>query len=87
MRVGIGYDIHALVEGKPFILGGVRVAHLKGLSGHSDGDVLYHAIVDALSDPGRLERLGTKCQEHVLRTYTWERAVDRMLDVIDGPSN
>ncbi len=48
MRVGIGYDIHALVKGRPFLLGGVRVTHSKGPAGHSDGDVLYHAIVDAL---------------------------------------
>lgn len=48
MRVGIGYDIHALVKGRPLILGGVRISHPKGLSGHSDGDVLIHAIVDAL---------------------------------------
>ena len=48
MKVGIGYDIHALVKGRPLVLGGVRISHPKGLSGHSDGDVLYHAIVDAL---------------------------------------
>ena len=48
MRIGIGYDIHALVSGRPFILGGIRIPHSKGLSGHSDGDVLFHAIVDAL---------------------------------------
>ena len=48
MRVGIGYDIHALVKGRPLVLGGVRISHPKGLSGHSDGDVIYHAIVDAL---------------------------------------
>ena len=48
MRIGIGYDIHALVKGRPLILGGVRISHPKGLSGHSDGDVVYHAVVDAL---------------------------------------
>lgn len=47
-RIGIGYDIHALEKGRPLILGGVRIPHSKGLSGHSDGDVLFHAIVDAL---------------------------------------
>ena len=45
---GIGYDVHALVEGRPLILGGVEIPHAKGLDGHSDADVLIHAIADAL---------------------------------------
>ena len=48
MRVGIGYDIHRLVEGRPLILGGVQCEHERGLAGHSDADVLTHAIIDAL---------------------------------------
>ena len=48
MRVGMGIDVHALVEGRPLILGGVTVPHPRGLSGHSDGDALTHAVVDAL---------------------------------------
>ena len=48
MRVGIGYDIHRLVKGRPLILGGVSIAYEKGLLGHSDADVLVHAICDAL---------------------------------------
>ena len=47
-RAGFGYDIHRLVEGRPLILGGVKIEHTKGLLGHSDGDVLLHAICDAL---------------------------------------
>ena len=47
MRIGIGYDIHALRKGRKLILGGVTIPHTKGLLGHSDGDVLLHAIVDA----------------------------------------
>jgi 2-C-methyl-D-erythritol 2,4-cyclodiphosphate synthase len=47
-RIGVGYDIHPLVEGRPLILGGVRVEHDKGLAGHSDADVLIHALCDAL---------------------------------------
>ena len=47
MRTGIGYDIHALKKGRKLILGGVVIPHSKGLLGHSDGDVLLHAIVDA----------------------------------------
>ncbi len=48
MRVGIGYDVHKLVEGRKLILGGVEIPFEKGLLGHSDGDVLLHAICDAL---------------------------------------
>ena len=48
MRVGIGYDIHRLVKGRPLILGGVSIDYEKGLMGHSDADVLVHAICDAL---------------------------------------
>ena len=48
MRVGFGYDVHPLVENRPLILGGVRIPYLYGLQGHSDADVLVHAISDAL---------------------------------------
>jgi 2-C-methyl-D-erythritol 2,4-cyclodiphosphate synthase len=47
-HVGIGYDVHRLVEGRKLILGGVEIAHPKGLDGHSDADVLMHAICDAI---------------------------------------
>jgi 2-C-methyl-D-erythritol 2,4-cyclodiphosphate synthase len=47
-RVGIGFDAHRLVEGRPLLLGGVRLDHPKGLLGHSDGDALLHAVTDAL---------------------------------------
>ena len=58
MRVGIGYDIHRLVEGRPLILGGVPVAYKKGLLGHSDADVLVHAICDALLGAAALGDIG-----------------------------
>jgi 2-C-methyl-D-erythritol 2,4-cyclodiphosphate synthase len=48
VHVGIGYDVHALVEGRKLILGGVDIAHTKGLDGHSDADVLMHAICDGI---------------------------------------
>jgi 2-C-methyl-D-erythritol 2,4-cyclodiphosphate synthase len=48
MRIGIGYDVHRLTEGRPLVLGGVRIEHDRGLDGHSDADVLVHAIIDAL---------------------------------------
>ncbi len=48
MKVGIGYDVHPLVPGRKLILGGIEVPHAKGLDGHSDADVLTHAVCDAL---------------------------------------
>ncbi len=48
VHVGIGYDVHALVQGRKLILGGVEIPHPKGLEGHSDADVLLHAICDAI---------------------------------------
>ncbi|MGL4393444.1 MAG: 2-C-methyl-D-erythritol 2,4-cyclodiphosphate synthase [Fusobacteriaceae bacterium] len=47
-RIGNGYDVHKLVEGRDLILGGIKIPHLKGVLGHSDGDVLIHAIMDAM---------------------------------------
>jgi len=48
MRIGIGYDVHKLTEARDLILGGIKIPHEKGLLGHSDADVLTHAIVDAI---------------------------------------
>ena len=48
MRIGQGYDLHKLVEGRDLILGGVKISHTAGLLGHSDADVLTHAIIDAI---------------------------------------
>ena len=48
MRIGIGYDVHRLVEGRDLIMGGVKIPHEKGLLGHSDADVLTHALMDAI---------------------------------------
>lgn len=58
MRIGIGYDIHRLVNGRPLILGGVRIDSECGLEGHSDADVLLHAISDALLGALALGDLG-----------------------------
>lgn len=58
MRIGFGYDIHRLVSGKKLILGGVKIPFEKGLSGHSDADVLLHAISDALLGAMGLGDLG-----------------------------
>ena len=58
MRVGIGHDTHQLVEGRPLILGGVRIAHPRGLIGHSDADVVLHALTDALLGAAGLGDIG-----------------------------
>lgn len=58
MRIGTGYDVHKLVEGRELILGGVKVPHDKGLLGHSDADVLVHAIMDALLGAAALGDIG-----------------------------
>lgn len=58
-RVGIGYDAHRLVEGRPLIIGGVKIEHTRGLAGHSDADVLIHAIIDALLGAAGLGDIGT----------------------------
>jgi 2-C-methyl-D-erythritol 2,4-cyclodiphosphate synthase len=57
-RVGTGFDAHALEEGVPLVLGGVRIDHPSGLAGHSDGDVLAHALTDALLGAAGLEDIG-----------------------------
>lgn len=58
MRVGMGYDVHKLVEGRKLILGGVEIEHTLGLLGHSDADVLLHAIMDALLGAAALGDIG-----------------------------
>lgn len=58
MRVGMGYDVHKLVEGRKLILGGVEIAYEKGLLGHSDADVLIHAVMDALLGAAALGDIG-----------------------------
>jgi len=59
VRVGEGWDIHALVEGRKLILGGIEIAYAKGLLGHSDADALLHAITDALLGGAGLGDIGT----------------------------
>jgi 2-C-methyl-D-erythritol 2,4-cyclodiphosphate synthase len=58
-RIGFGYDVHRLEEGIPFWLGGIKLAHHKGSAGHSDADVLLHAICDAMLGAAALGDLGT----------------------------
>lgn len=58
MRVGFGYDVHAFADGRPLILGGVEIPHPRGLLGHSDADVLLHAICDAMLGAAALGDIG-----------------------------
>ena len=58
MRIGHGYDVHRLVEGRPLILGGVKIEYALGLLGHSDADVLLHAVMDALLGAAALRDIG-----------------------------
>lgn len=59
MRIGIGYDVHRLVENRPLILGGITIEYHLGLLGHSDADVLTHAIIDALLGAANLGDIGS----------------------------
>jgi 2-C-methyl-D-erythritol 2,4-cyclodiphosphate synthase len=59
MSVGIGYDSHRFVEGRRLVLGGVEIEHSRGLSGHSDADVLAHAVIDALLGAAGMGDIGT----------------------------
>lgn len=67
IRVGIGYDVHRLVEGRQLILGGVEIPFEKGLLGHSDADVLLHAITDALFGAAALGDIGSHFPDTDLR--------------------
>ena len=58
-RVGLGYDLHRLVEGRPLLLGGIQLPFEKGEDGHSDGDVLFHAITDAVLGASGLGDIGS----------------------------
>ena len=58
MRIGMGYDVHRLVEGRKLIMGGVEIPYAKGLLGHSDADVLLHAVMDALLGAAALGDIG-----------------------------
>jgi 2-C-methyl-D-erythritol 2,4-cyclodiphosphate synthase len=59
VRIGIGYDVHPLVAGRPLVLGGVTIPHPKGLMGHSDADALSHALTDALLGALGLQDMGS----------------------------
>ena len=59
MRVGLGYDVHRLEEGRPCVLGGIELPHPTGPAGHSDGDAVLHALTDAVTGAAGLDDIGT----------------------------
>ena len=75
VTTGIGWDSHRLVEGRPLILGGVRIEHDRGLAGHSDADVLTHAVIDALLGAAGLGDIG----EHFPDTDDAYRGADSLV--------
>ncbi len=75
IRVGFGYDVHKLVEGRPLVLGGVTIPHVTGLAGHSDADVLLHAVCDAMLGAAALGDIG----KHFPETDEAFRDVDSRL--------
>lgn len=75
LRIGNGYDVHRLVEGRKLILGGVEIPHTKGVLGHSDGDVLIHAIIDGILGALALGDIG----QHFPDTDIKYEGIDSML--------
>lgn len=65
MRIGTGYDVHRLVENRKLIIGGVNIPYERGLLGHSDADVLLHAISDALLGAAALGDIGKRSEERL----------------------
>jgi 2-C-methyl-D-erythritol 2,4-cyclodiphosphate synthase len=76
MRIGNGFDVHALVSGRALILGGVTIAHPRGLAGHSDADVLLHALADAILGALALGDIGRHFPDSDAR---WKNADSRVL--------
>ncbi len=64
MRIGFGYDVHPFVSGRPLVIGGVSIPFDRGLAGHSDADVLVHAIMDALLGAAGLRDIGHRFPDH-----------------------
>ncbi len=85
-RVGLGYDIHKLTTGRDLIIGGVKITHEKGLLGHSDADVLIHAIIDAmlgalaLSDIGTLFPDNDKKYKDIDSTILLQKVYDKIIE-------
>lgn len=96
-RTGLGYDIHTLKEGRDLIIGGVKITHEKGLMGHSDADVLIHAIIDALLGALAMNDIGTlfpdtdkkykNADSTVLLKHVYEKILERGYTIVNLDSN
>jgi 2-C-methyl-D-erythritol 2,4-cyclodiphosphate synthase len=83
LRVGIGVDAHALEEGVPLVLGGVPLEHPRGLAGHSDGDVIAHALIDAILGAANLGDIGSRFPSGDER-YRGASSLDLLRDAYRG---
>ncbi len=93
MRIGIGYDIHRLITGRPLILGGVEIPYDRGLDGHSDADVLLHALCDAILGAAAMGDIGQHFSDTdpiyknissvVLLSKTWEMVRKQYPDILN----
>ena len=96
-RIGVGYDIHKLIEGRDLIIGGVKITHEKGLLGHSDADVLIHALIDAMLGALALDDIGTlfpdtdprykDIDSTVLLKHVYELIQDKGYGIVNIDSN
>ena len=96
-RTGLGYDIHTLKEGRDLIIGGVKITHEKGLMGHSDADVLVHAIIDALLGALAMSDIGTlfpdtdnkykNADSTVLLKHVYEKILEKNYKIVNLDSN
>lgn len=84
MRVGFGYDVHRLVEGRPLWLGGIRIDFDRGLNGHSDADVLIHALCDALLGAANLRDIGWQFPDTAAETLNIDSKIllDRTMQLL-----
>jgi len=83
-KIGIGYDVHSLEIGKPFILGGIKLNHSKGSVGHSDADVLIHAICDAILGALNLRDIGFHFpdneKKYIGSVENWDKAEQAIIN-------
>lgn len=96
-RIGLGYDIHTLQEGRELIIGGVKITHEKGLMGHSDADVLIHAIIDAMLGALALSDIGTlfpdtdnkykDADSTILLKHVYEKILEKGYGIVNIDSN
>ena len=86
MRIGEGYDVHPLATGRDLVLGGVKISFEKGLDGHSDADVLVHAICDALLGAAALGDIGTHfpSSDHSYRNISSLKLLNQVCVILEG---